>query len=104
MVTLLSPDEGSGVIKAVVLYDEQPDAERYAQHVELCHAVPGATFRHGKVFGAPMGAPAHVYYAEFEWPDRTSFEAGVGSAEFAACGKDAFAMGKRFGVEFVALD
>jgi hypothetical protein len=92
------------MVRAVVLYDEEPDAQRYAEHVELCRGVPGATFRHGKVFGAPMGEPAHRYYAEFEWPDMAAFRASVGSPEFAATGKDAMAMGKRMTVEFAELE
>ncbi|HEY3961639.1 MAG TPA: hypothetical protein VGL84_03875 [Gaiellaceae bacterium] len=91
-------------MKAVVLYEEAPDAERYAQHVEICNKVPGATFRHGMVTGAAVGEPAHAYYAEFEWPDKESFKQGVSSPEFAEAGKDAMAMGKRFSVEFVSLD
>ena len=91
------------MIKAVVLYEEAPDEARYAEHVDLCRAVPGATFRHGRVFGAPMGDPAHRYYAEFEWPDMDAFRAGVSSAEFMATGKDAMAIGKRFSVEFVEI-
>jgi hypothetical protein len=92
------------MVKALVLYDEAPDPDRYAEHVELCNAVPGATFRHGRVFGAPMGEPPHAYYAEFEWPDKDAFKAAAGSPEFAATAKDAMAMGKRFAVEFVELD
>jgi len=92
------------MIRALVLYDEAPDAERYAQHVELCRKVPGATFRHGPITGAPMGEPAHAYYAEFEWPDEDSFKQGVSSPEFMATGKDAMAMGKRFSVEFASID
>ena len=92
------------MIRALVLYDEAPDPERYAQHVELCHQVPGATFRHGRITGAPMGDPAHAYYAEFEWPDKESFKAGVSSPEFMATGKDAMSMGVRFTVEFASID
>jgi heme-degrading monooxygenase HmoA len=66
--------------------------------------VPGATFRHGTVFGAPMGEPAHAYFAEFEWPDLDAFKAGARSDEFMATGKDAMALGVRFSVEFVELD
>jgi hypothetical protein len=92
------------MIRALVLYDEAPDAERYAQHVELCRTVPGATFRHGRITGAPMGEPAHAYYAEFEWPDKESFKQGVSSPEFMETGKDAMAMGKRFSVEFASIE
>jgi hypothetical protein len=92
------------MIRALVLYEEEPDPQRYAEHVELCRRVPGATFRHGRVTGAPMGEPAHKYYAEFEWPDEESFKQGVGSPEFMASGKDAMAMGKRFSVEFASIE
>ena len=92
------------MIKAVVLYDEAPDPDRYAEHVELCRAVPGATFRHGRVFGAPMGEPPHAYYAEFEWPDLDAFKAAARSDEFAATAKDAMAMGRRFSVEFASIE
>jgi hypothetical protein len=92
------------MIRALVLYDEEPDADRYAEHIELCRKVPGATFRHGKITGAPMGEPAHKYYAEFEWPDKESFKQGVSSPEFMATGKDAMAMGKRMSVEFATIE
>jgi hypothetical protein len=92
------------MIRALVLYDEDPDPQRYAEHVELCRKVPGATFRHGPVTGAPMGEPAHKYYAEFEWPDKESFKQGVSSPEFMATGKDAMAMGKRMSVEFATIE
>ena len=92
------------MVRAIVLYDEEPDAERYEQHAELCRQVPGATFRHGKVFGAPMGDPAYRYYAEFEWPDRGAFKAAAGSDEFMATAKDAREMGARFTVMFADVD
>jgi hypothetical protein len=92
------------MVRAVVLYDEAPDPARYDEHVDLCRKVPGATFRHGKVFGAPMGEPAHAYFAEFEWPDLDAFKAGARSDEFMATGKDAMALGVRFSVEFVEFD
>jgi hypothetical protein len=92
------------MIRAFVLYDEAPEPQRYAEHVELCRQVPGATFRHGKVFGAPMGEPAHGYYAEFEWPDLAAFKAAASSPAFAATGKDAMAMGARLTVQFADLE
>ena len=92
------------MVRVVVLYDEAPDPQRYEAHLELCRAVPGATFRHGPVFGAPLGEPPHRYYAEFEWPDRDSFKAAVSSPEFAATGQDAMAMGRSFSVEFARLE
>jgi hypothetical protein len=89
------------MIRAVVLYEDEVDEARYAEHVVLCRTVPGATFRHGRVFGAPMGEPKHRYYAEFEWPDMDAFKAAARSDEFAATAQDATAMGVPFGVEFV---
>jgi hypothetical protein len=91
------------MVRAIVLYDEEQDAERYAQHVELCRQVPGATFRQGKVFGAPTGEPAYRHYAEFEWPNLDAFKSAARSEEFMATGKDAMEMGGRFQVLFVEV-
>ena len=91
------------MVRAIVLYDEEPEAERYERHAELCRKVPGATFRHGRVFGAPMGEPKYRYYAEWEWPDGDSFQAAARTEEFMATGKDAMEMGGRFTVLFADL-
>ena len=88
------------MIRAFVLYDKEPDPQRYEEHAELCRKVPGGTFRHGKVFGAPMGEPPHSYYAEWEFADMDAFKAAARSPEFMATGKDAMEMGGRFTVEF----
>ena len=92
------------MIRAFVLYESEPDPERYEQHAELCRKVPGGTFRHGKVFGAPMGEPPHRYYAEWEFADMDAFKAAVRSPDFMATGKDAMEMGGRFTVEFADVD
>jgi uncharacterized protein (TIGR02118 family) len=92
------------MVKAIVLYDDEPDPARYAEHVSLCHRVPGATFRHGRVFGAPMGEPKYRYYAEWEFPDSETFKAAARSDEFMATGKDAMEMGGRFTVMFADVD
>ena len=92
------------MVRAFVLYGEAPDPQRYAERVELCLKVPGATFRHGRVFGAATGDPSHAYYAEFEWPDLDAFKAAARGPEFAETGRDAMAMGLPFSVEFVELD
>jgi hypothetical protein len=92
------------MVKAIVLYDEEPDPDRYAEHVALCERVAGATFRHGRVFGAPMGDPKYRYYAEWEFPDMDAFKAAARSDEFMATGKDAMEMGGRFSVMFADVD
>jgi hypothetical protein len=77
------------MVRVIVLYEQEPDQEQYAEHAALCAAVPGGTFRHGRVFGAPGGEPAHRYYAEWEFPDRETFQAAAGTDEFMATGRDA---------------
>ncbi len=82
------------MVKAVVLYVEEPDPERYAAHAELCRRVAGGTFRHGPVFGSPTRS-GYRYYAEWEFPDRETFDRAAASPEFAATGKDALDLGAR---------
>jgi hypothetical protein len=77
------------MIRAFVLYGEEPDPQQFAEHVEVCRRVQGGTFRHGKVFGSPRGEPEHRYYAEWEFADRDAFDAAVRSDEFMATGRDA---------------
>jgi uncharacterized protein (TIGR02118 family) len=82
------------MVRAIVLYADEPEAARYEQHVELCRKVPGATaFRHGPIFGAPMGEPRYRYYAEWEFADRDGFKEASRSPEFMATGMDAMEMG-----------
>jgi hypothetical protein len=88
------------MVRVFVVYEEVPDAARYEQHAELCRKVAGATFRHGPVFGAPMGEPRYRYYAEWEFPDRDAFKAAARTPEFAETGKDALELGVPFHVHF----
>ena len=92
------------MVRALVLYDEAPDPDRYATHAELCQKVPGSTFRHGRVFGAPIGDPKYRYYAEWEFADMDAFKAAARTDEFMATGKDAMEMGVPFHVHFAELD
>ena len=92
------------MIRVFIVYDEEPDSERFERHAELCRQVEGGTFRHGKVFGAPMGEPLHRYYAEWEFPDTDAFKAAARTPEFAATGKDAMAMGIPFHVHFASIE
>jgi uncharacterized protein (TIGR02118 family) len=92
------------MIRVFVVYEAEPDTEQYEQHADLCDRVPGATFRHGKVFGAPMGEPKYRYYAEWEFPDMAAFKAAAGTDEFMATGKDAMKMGIPFQVHFADVD
>ena len=88
------------MIRVFVVYEAEPEADRFEQHAELCRQVPGGTFRHGRVFGAPMGEPRFKYYAEWEFADMDAFKSAARTDEFMATGKDAMAMGVRFQVQF----
>jgi hypothetical protein len=92
------------MVRAFVVYEAEPDADRYAQHVELCHKVPGSTFRHGRIFGAPVGEPQFKYYAEWEFTDMDAFKAAARTEEFMATGKDGMELGIRFHVFFAEID
>jgi hypothetical protein len=92
------------MVRVFVLYEQEPDQARYEQHAELCRRVPGGTFRHGKVFGAPMGEPKYPYYAEWEFADMDAFTAAARTAEFMATGKDAMEMGGAFHVQFAEVE
>jgi len=90
--------------RVIVLYEQEPDQDSYAEHVEVCKKVPNSAFRHGKVTGAPMGEPAHAYYAEWEFADQDAFKSGTRSEEFMATGKDAYKRGfPQPSVEFAEL-
>jgi len=92
------------VIRVFIVYEQEPDPGRYARHEEIASGVPGATFRHGKVFGNPFGDPEFAYYAEFEFADRESFKEGAASAAFQESGKDAMQLGIPFKVHFADVD
>jgi hypothetical protein len=105
--TLYAHDEsepkGAAVIRVFVVYEAEPDPERFEQHAELCRRVVGSTFRHGKVFGAPVGEPKFRYYAEWEFPDPDAFKTAARTPEFMETGKDAMAMGIPFQVHFAEV-
>jgi hypothetical protein len=92
------------MVRAFVVYEGEVDEGRYAQHAELCRKVPGSTFRHGRVFGTPMGEPDFKHYAEWEFADMDAFKAAARTPEFMETGTDAMAMGVPFKVHFAELD
>ena len=91
------------MVKVFVLYEQEPDAPRFEQHAERCRRVEGGTFRHGRVFGSPTGQK-FAYYAEWDFPDRDSFNAAARTEEFAATGRDAAEMGIPFHVHFAEVE
>ena len=88
------------MIRAFVVYEGELDPNRVEQHAELCRRVEGGTFRHGRVFGAPVGEPRFRYYAEWEFADMDAFKAAARTPEFMETGRDAMAMGVPFHVHF----
>jgi hypothetical protein len=103
--SLLSPEtpKRSHMVRVFMLYEQEPDAARYEEHADLCRKVPGGTFRHGRVFGAPMGEPKFPYYAEWEFADMDAFKAASRTDEFMATGKDAMELGVPFQVLFAEV-
>ena len=92
------------MFRAVVLWERAPDPEWYARHAELCKQVPGVAFRAGRVFGSPAGEPDREQYAEFEFPDRPTFDRGMGSDEMSAAVEDAQTQGIPFHVYFAEVE
>ena len=93
------------MVRAIVQYEAEPDADRYRQHVdEYVAKVSCSAFRHGKVLGTPFGELRFRYYAEFEWDDMDSFKEATNSAAFAASGEDAMAMWIPFTVHFASIE
>jgi hypothetical protein len=89
------------VIRVFVLYSEQPDPERYEQHVALVRQqVPGAQTRHGRVLGG-MPDPDAAYYFEYEFPDRDAWKAAQDGLMAGA--KDAEEMGIGLRVFFAEI-
>ncbi len=100
----MSATQGVPVIRVFVVYESEPEAGRYARHVELCERIPGATFRHGRVLRTLHGEPEWRYYAEFEFPDLETFQAVSKSDEFRATGADAAEMGIAHSVYLAEVD
>ena len=92
------------MVRASVVYEREPEAERFAQHAEVCRRVQGGTFRHGRVFGAPTGELRFRYYAEWEFPDMDAFRAAARTPEFMETSKDAVSMGIPFHVHFAEVE
>ena len=92
------------MIRVFVVYEQEPDPERFEQHAALCRRVEGGTFRHGNVFGTPVGEPRFKHYAEWEFPDLDAFKVAARTPEFMETGKDAMAMGIPFTVHFASVE
>ena len=88
------------MIRVFVVYEGEPEPDRFEQHADLCRRVQDGTFRHGAVFGAPTGEPRYRYYAEWEFPDMDAFKKAARTEEFQATGRDAMEMGIPFHVHF----
>ena len=91
------------MVSAFVIYGAEPDSDRFEQHVQLRRRVTAGTFRHGRLFGAPVGEPRFRYYAEWEFADMDAFKTAARTPEFAETGKDAMAMGIPFQVHFAEV-
>jgi hypothetical protein len=103
--TLLAvPEREVRMVRVFMVYEAEPDPEQYEEHAELCRKVSGSAFRHGKVFGAPMGEPRFKYYAEWEFADRDAFKEAARTPEFMETGKHAMTLGIPFHVHFADVE
>ena len=90
------------MIRVFVLYDKQPDPERYEQHVELSRQlVAGAEIRRGRVLGG-MPEPDAAYYFEYEFQDREAWQAAQDGLMAAA--QDAQKLGVPFRAYFAEIE
>ncbi len=91
------------MVRALVLYDEEPEPTRYAEHVALCRqgARRDLPARQGVRRPDGRAGASLLRRVRVAGPGRVQ---GSGElTEFAATGKDAMAMGKRLSVEFAEL-
>ena len=87
------------MVRVFVLYDEQPDPERYEQHVVLSREhVPGSVIRHGRVLGT--GCPTPTPPTTSSTSSRTATRGKAAQDGLMAAGKDAMEMGIPFRVYF----
>ena len=81
-----------------------PDPARYEQHDrDSSSKVPGATIRHGKVFGRRFRRARVRALLRVRVPGHGRVQGRHAVEEFAAAGKDAMEMGIPFNVYFVEL-
>ena len=91
------------MVRAFVVYEGNIDEQRIELNAELCRKVEGGVFRHGHVFGAPMGEPRFKYYAEWEFPSMEAFKVAARTPEFMDTGRDAMEMGIPMVVSFADI-
>lgn len=91
------------MIRVFVLYGEEPEAGRYAEHVELSRReVPEASIRHGRILGSASGEAGYRHYFEFEFADRDAWKRSREGLERSAA--DAETLGIPFEVYFAEVE
>ena len=96
--------KGAHMVRVDVLYEREPEPERYARHLEeFARKVECQAFRHGKAFGSPSASPPSRTTPSSSGPTWTRSRPPRAPTEFAASGKDAMEMGIPFTVTFVEL-
>ena len=91
------------MLRVVVLYEQVPDPDRYAEQVELNRReTPEATIRHGRILGSPTGEPEYRYYFEYEFADSDAWKRSQQGLLNAA--EDAQSLGTPFKVFFAEVD
>jgi len=62
------------MVRAFVLYSEEPDQARYVEHRRVSAVVSTARLPSGLIFGSPVGAEVPLLTRRFEFPDRQSVD------------------------------
>ena len=91
------------MVRAFVVYEGEIDEQRFEQHAQLCRKVEGGVFRHGHVFGAPMGEPPLQVLRRVGVPRQGGLQGGARTPEFMDTGRDAMAMGIPMVVSFADI-
>jgi hypothetical protein len=91
------------MFRVVVLYEREPERDRYREHLELTGRGPGVSITHGPIFGSPAGPPPFRYGAYLDFPDREAFETGTRSPEMRAAAEDAQSFGIPFQILFAEI-
>ena len=76
------------MVKVFVVYDAEPDRERYACHAGLRRLVPGSTFRHCMVFRTSCRPRQFRCFTEWESGNLDAFKGAARSPAVAQTGSD----------------
>ena len=92
------------MIRAIIQYETEPDAERYARHLEESCLRWSAARSVTVAFRLTVRRAERPLLRRVRVGRHGCLQGGGGSEAFAASGRDAMAMGIPFTVHFVSID